>query len=225
MRISRTIIIAGILSIALAGCAGPVDTGESPIAGQTSIPTADPGTEPTVEPTETPVATPTATPSANSDAVLTTAGYGDLVLGKRVPSDTELVKWDAERCDDRVGYSGGRWIPADGVDDDDETYFVVRTVDGKKSGAITQIIVWDPSIQTKSGAHIGSTRDELKDLFPKLKKVRSEDPVSGLYAVSDSAGRVIFETEKHTVVDIIVQQTDVEPSGVQGTDVGGFCTG
>ena len=218
-------IIAGVLSIALAGCAGPVDPGEAPGAGETSTPSADPGTEPSVEPTETPAATPTATATANSDAVLTTAGYGDLVLGKRVPSDTELVKWDPDRCDDRAGYSGGRWIPAEGVDDDDETYFVVRTVDGKKSGAITQIIVWDPSIQTKSGAHIGSTRDELEDLFPKLKKIRSENPVSGLYSVSDKSGRVIFETEDHAVVDIIVQQPDLEPFGVQGTDVGGFCTG
>jgi glycine/D-amino acid oxidase-like deaminating enzyme len=135
------------------------------------------------------------------------------------------VKWDPDRCDDSGDYSGGRWIPAEGVDDDDETYFVVRTADGKKSGAITQIIVWDPSIQTKSGAHIGSTRDELEDLFPKLKKIRSEGEISGLYSVSDNSGRVIFETMEHTVVDIIVQQRDVEPFGVQFTDAGGFCTG
>lgn len=207
-----------MLSIALAGCAGSIDPGDSP--GETSSASAEPGNEPT----ETP--TPTVSSSADPAPVLTTAGYGDLMLGKRVPSDTGLVTWKADMCDSRVGDDGGRWIPAvDFTGNDDDSYFVVRTADNSKRGAVSQILVYDPSIETKSGAHVGSTRDELQDLFPNLKKVRGEKAVSGLYSVSDNLGRVIFETMEHTVVDIIIQEPDVEPFGVQFTDVGGFCTG
>jgi len=215
MRIPRTIIIAGALSLALVGCAGPVSPGESPVAQDTASPA------PETSATPTPAATPTPSPTANGEAVITTAGYGDLKLNSPVPKSTELVKWDGDFCSE----NDGSWIPSDGVSDDatDDAYFVVRTKDRKKSGDIEQILIYDPSIETKSGAHIGSTLDELGDLFPELKTVREDEGISGLHSVSDNLGQVIFETMDNTVVDIIIMRTDVEVYGVQSTDGGWFC--
>ena len=217
MGIPRTIIIAAALSVALVGCAGPVTPGESPVAGDTETPVPVTSTPPTPAPTTT----PTSPPNVNPDAVITTAGYGDLKLNAPVPSGTKLVKWDGDFCAD----NDGSWIPEDGVsdDEDDDGYFVVRTKDRKKTGDIEQILIYDPSIQTKSGAHIDSTLDELKDLFPKLKTIRADEGISGLHSVSDNLGQVIFETMQHTVVDIIILQADAEPFGVQSTDGGWFC--
>jgi hypothetical protein len=143
--------------------------------------------------------------------IITTAGYGDLKLGKPVPSSTTLVKWvtvDPDECFDKTGY----WALA-GIDGN----ILVRTVDGTRDGDITAISVWDTeAIQTKSGAHVGMSLTDLKALFPTAD-VKEH---GALHVVKDNLGQVVFDVDGEKVVLIHVILTTTKPFTAQNMGFG-----
>ena len=173
----------------LTGCAAVVPSASSPEVSETptarstaSAPVETPTGEATQPSSSTPSpsAVPSSTPAPTaSDPVITTAGYGDLKIDRPVPAGTTLVRWDPDFCTDY-----GMWVPTRGEDD-----FVVYT--GEKDETIGALTFRVPGIFTKSGAHVGSTVRELKQLFPGIEPVRRIS--SDLYIVSDHLGKVIFE--------------------------------
>jgi len=138
-------------------------------------------------------------------AVITTAGYGDVTLGHRVPAGSALVKWDPKACESyETGTPGqvrthklfeGRWIPSN-ASKSGGSEFIVQTANDKKSGVVITLLFFSARIKTKSGAHVGMPVGKLHNLFPRatIKHAKYSD----LYIVQDGAGRVVFEAATAT---------------------------
>ena len=161
--------------------------------------------------------------SSGSAPLVTTAGYGDLKLNSPVPSTTSLVTWktvDPATCADNSGYY---------VANPTSTSFYVRTAGNSRDGDVTGIDIFDPSIQTKSGAHVGMTLGQLETLFPTVKAQAN----GRLYVVSDSLGQVVFDVgsknadeyyqgpaAKNVVLIIHVLLASSKPFSSQGSEFG-----
>jgi len=154
-------------------------------------------------------------PPADPDAYVTTAGYGDLKLGARVPEGTKLVDWFADDC------AAGRWgTPGSEPKTDPIT---VRTTSNGKNDPILWISIYSPDITTKSGAHVGMSYTDLTELLPNAK---AESPNSySLMVVSDNLGKVVFEVEEDEVKAIHVVGANDEPFGSLHGDAFGACYG
>jgi len=141
---------------------------------------------------------PTSAPTA-PDAYLTTAGYGDIKLGKPVPSSTTLAEW--QQAYDDCGY----WQTTD------ESGIVYTK---ERDGKVLEIEVYGEKsmISTKSGARIGTSRAELEELFPD-----AAHPEKRLYIVKDSLGQVAFDVDESGTVAFI----RVLPAGITVQPTGG----
>lgn len=226
-RLAALVVPALLLALAT-GCAGPTQTGAESTASSDSSSSATPSSAdslttgsadetPAPTPTETPTSTvtPTATPAADAP-VITTAGYGDLVIGKPVPDSTTLVKFYKDQCYD------GRWsTPGTEPKTDPIT---VRTEGNIAGGPIQWLSFASSEIQTKSGAHVGSTRAELEKLFPEATDAEG----GALLVVADSIGKVVFEFESaddDAVAEIHVVGAKDEPFSALHGDAFGPCYG
>ena len=216
-RLAALVVPALVLALA-SGCAGPTDTGAAPssTAASEAAATSAAPTE-TTTPTQTPTSTvsPTATPAPGTP-VITTAGYGDLKIGSPVPDGTELVSFYPDQCYD------GRWSTP-GTDPETDP-ITVRTEGNTKDGAIKWISFASSEIETKSGAHVGSTREELKALFPDAKEAAD----GALLVVGDDLGQVVFEFESaddDAVAEIHVIGAKDEPFTAMHGDAYGPCYG
>lgn len=121
--------------------------------------------------------------SATSPPVITTAGWGDLKLGKPVPSGTKLVTWktvDPDQCMGNPGYWDLPGHPGE---------VAVRTAGNSRTGQLQAISFLDPTIKTKSGAHVGMSLADVKKLLPNAKAEKG----GTLYVVSDALGQVVFD--------------------------------
>jgi hypothetical protein len=154
---------------------------------------------------------------APATAVITTAGYGDLKLGSPVPKSSTLVKWvttDPNECAGNAGY----WALTS-----DEGNILVRTENNERNGDIIAISVWNTSsIATKSGAHVGTTLNDLKAMFPQADIQEDGD----LYVVKDSLGQVVFDvgdtgtSSEEVVILIHVLRASAEPFSAQNQGFG-----
>jgi len=166
----------------------------APAATEAPAETAIPSPDATAE-TSSP--TPTESPSA---AYLTTAGYGDVKLGKPVPESTSLLIWN--QATDDCGY----WGPTDGGG--------AAYTKGDRGGVVTEIELWDSTISTKSGAHIGMSRADLEKLFPK-----AAHPEDRLYIVKDDLGQVVFDVEdddRVSFIRVLQASKKAQPTGGHG---------
>lgn len=110
---------------------------------------------------------------------LTTAGWGPIKLGSKVPLDNGLVSYSTETslmCTD-----AHYWSNAAGV--------VVATDSGTRAGKVNHIWVYRDGVQTKSGVHVGTPRSTVEKLFPDARELDGGD----MLVVADSLGQVVFE--------------------------------
>jgi len=124
------------------------------------------------------------TTDATSAAYITTAGYGDVTLGQPVPEGISGVTWIPEMMpgctpDSSWFIESGGYVYTEQPGSDNHML---------ERGAVTEIYVYSPDIQTKSGAHIGMTVAELRNILPSVTK----DSASGAWVVADDLGEVIF---------------------------------
>lgn len=154
-------------------------------------------------------------PPADPDAYITTAGYGDLKIGQRVPSTTTLVEWHPDDCYD------GRWATTGATFDGDPV--VVRTTTNAKTDPILWMSFYSPEIATKSGARVGMSYGDLIELFPDAQLVSVNSAT--LVVVADALGKVVFEIEEDEVQVIHVIAADAEPFNSLHGDAYGRCYG
>jgi hypothetical protein len=198
-------VVAGIAIGALVLVLVPFLRGETPTSDPSSVPIATDSptasSTPSAGPTASP-APPTASPEptvtpAESDAYITTAGYGEIKLGRPVPQDTDLLEW--QQVYDGCGY----WTPTGG-----SGAFYTKN----KTSKVLSIELWEGStLKTKSGAHLGMRRADLEKLFPK-----AAHPDDRLYIVKDNLGQVVFDVENDEVAYIRVVPTSQKVSATGG---------
>lgn len=94
------------------------------------------------------------------------------------------------------------------------------TTDWDKNAPVERVLVTNPSIETKSGAHVGTSVTELTGLFPSIEKKSSTTGNGDPYVVSDSLGQVVFDVEGEVTKGIYVLQPGVKPFSAWGSDFG-----
>lgn len=210
MRFPRLALATLTLSlVVLTGCAGPAST-----PAETTAP-------PVVE---TPTATPEPTASETADPeaealIISTAGLGPVKLNAPVPADLAVATWHPDFCPG----GEGAFAPA-GATAKDETLYVVRTKEFDESSDVKTIIVYDETILTPSGVHVGMSLKEVKKILPDMERLTGDGELIGLYVVKDDLGQLVFEfAEGDELKDIKALSNSVKPFGIWYSDVGGPC--
>lgn len=137
------------------------------------------------------VPAPTSTPVAS---VITTVGFGPLIIGEPVPAENGLVGWDADFCSPGVG----GWVP---IGRNRTDFFVVTDGPGIDS-VVTRLIFAAEDIETKSGAHTGLTADQLTSIYPGVESgpAPGTDGSIQLFTVADDGTKVQF-VAVHDITD------------------------
>jgi hypothetical protein len=127
---------------------------------------------------------------ASTGPQVTETGFGDLVIGQPVPSDSTLVEWNSDVC-------GGQWVPAGEDQQNFASSFWVETADGKKGSPILRITILSSNYFTESGVHVGSSLDELKAASPAFKKVdKTQGFDLNLYVLENSVAQTVYNVVK-----------------------------
>jgi len=210
MRFPRLALATLTLSlVVLTGCAGPSNTS----AETTAPPVAE-------TPTATPEPTASETPDPEPEAlIVSTAGLDAVKLDTPVPADLAIATWDPEFCPG----GEGAFAPV-GATASDDTLYVIRTKDFDEKSDVTSIIVFDESILTPSGVHVGMSLKEVKKILPDMERLTGNGELVGLYRVQDDLGQLVFEfAEGNELKDIKSIANSVKPFGIWYTDGGGPC--
>jgi len=215
MTFPRFALAAAVLAV-LSGCAGPaLPPAESPAPAAAPPATSSPEATQSTTPEPTNSATPAA---SGSDWIISTAGWGDLKLGKPVPKDFTLATWDDDFCD-----HSGAWV-FEGYETGAQPTYVLDTKGDDGSGDVVGMIIYDKKVRTPSGLHIGDTLAEAKDAVPKLTLIR-ELPQSEFWGVTDSLGTIAFEIVDGKIHNV---QTGLPSFGTHTAiagDTAGTCVG
>lgn len=223
-------LVAAALTVAIAGCAGPV--GMSP-------------------PTETPDSTaspaPTGAPAPLEELVVRADGVGPLTVGEPVAGDSEetaLVRWDPEHCAEvgpnlgpgsGAGEDDGRWV-ANYPDSEGfwgvEAPFRIEVEDE----LVSWIDVLSPELTTSEGIGIGSAREELLAAYSEELEFAERGPLTEVHYLRDGASILVFEVSDESdyypeesqrgVVALIriLEWSGVEPTALMATDaIAGSC--
>ena len=130
-------------------------------------------------------------PPASTDPHITSKAFGDLVIGKPVPSGTDLVDWDETAC------GIGAWVPKGETGQNFANSFWVETTDGKKNSPILRITILDKKFTDTAGIHIFSTRAELENAYSKFNATYAEEsPDFDLYVRENSTAQTVYEVTK-----------------------------
>ncbi len=190
--VARLAALFAVVGVLAAGCGDTADT-TTTLAPVTAAPTTAAPT--TVPPTTLPPTTTTlAPPALGQNDVVTIGGLGEVRVGMTVEA---------------ASAAAGRALVGD-PDIDPDCYFVVpEGLDGVlfmvTSGTIARVDIVEGGITTRSGAGIGSTEQEIKDLFPGQIEVAPHAYVEGNYLTfvpvdeGDDQFRVVFETDGEVV--------------------------
>lgn len=215
---TRLCIGAAVAVIALSGCA---DGGDSAGPGASPTPTA------TAAVTSGAPESATPTPMPSTPAALDCADDG-IVPGRLGCLDTNvpvagnpgeaLVAWEADFCasgDGRYVYSAAPELVALG---------------GETGTAIGRIDIYDPSLTTAEGIHVGSTEAEVAAAYPATPPTTSFSGTK-LVVIGGAEGFITIEladgwsTEPWAVANIRIYAADQDPNvPVYGTeDFAGAC--
>jgi hypothetical protein len=139
---------------------------------------------------------PTAEPIVYQDEIyLTSEGMGDLRLGKKIPDDTELVFAFGDSC------SGWLTSPPFDVSVRDVSVFSIEVTNPRQDSPLKSITIVSPEIPTKSGARVGDSEAELKARFPDLGDPVVQMTDQAIYAISGTAGKVLFSVGADSVLN------------------------
>jgi hypothetical protein len=204
----KTLLIPIVVLTLLAGCAGSSEPAAEAPSPSAPVSTAPPAESPSPTPTET----------ASDEPVLTTVGFGDVKLGEKIPADSTIAAFDDTAC------SGGGAIevlPEIGTEDDISIVTKDRTLDTE----VIAIIFYTDAAATKSGVRVGDSLDTLKQTYgDELKSQPGGDALDyGLYQVSDSSGRVVFQLEDDVLTAIGAVPNGDDSVGFAGTDAFSPC--
>ncbi len=202
MRQWATMVILGAaLALVVSGCGdSSSDTSTTTLpAAVPTTPTETTAVATTVPPVTTTTVPPTTTTTVavdpvSTDDVITIGGLGDVRVGMTV---------------EEAAAAAGLELTGE-PDVDPDCYFVMPLgLDGVAfmvaDGTVARIDVAAGPITTRSGAGIGSTEDEIKDLFPGQIEVSDHAYVDGNYLTfvpvdeGDDQFRVVFETDGEVV--------------------------
>ncbi|WP_291381469.1 hypothetical protein [Demequina sp.] len=208
-------IAAAVLVFVTACTPGVTGSSASPSASATPVASATPAS---ASATPSPPATATAGDCSDDGIVPGRLGCLDANLPVTGNPGEAAVTWDGDHCSpgdgrfvftaapDRVGLGG-----ADG-------------------GEIGRIDVYDPTLTTAEGIHVGSTRDEVVSAYPSTPVVTSFSG-TGLVVIAGPEGFITIElangwgSEPWTVANIRIYAADQDPNvPVYGTeDFAGAC--
>lgn len=215
---ARILAVAAMAAMALAGCTS--GGGASPSASASVAPVTDgaPSSSPSSSPTPTP--TPSAvSPDCSTDGIVPgRLGCLDTNLPVAGNPGESAVTWEADYC----STGDGRFV------------FVAAPtlvgLGGGGGGEIGRIDVYDPSLTTAEGIHVGSTAAEVAAAYPANPAV---DSFSGtkLVVLTGTEGFITIEladgwgADPLTVANIRVYATDQDANvPVFGTeDFAGAC--
>jgi hypothetical protein len=196
-----SLALAGALVLLLAACGdSDGDAGGGTVATATSTSAAVGGAGSAASSSVPGASTTSLAPAALTEAdTVTTSGLGVVTIGATADAAAEAAGTALAPAGEPVGATGCQYVrpqagPA-GV------AFMVN------DGTIARVDVESGSIATRSGAHIGSTRDEILGLFGDKIQAEPHPSVAGaemLVFVPVDAGdanrRVVFETGADGVV-------------------------
>jgi hypothetical protein len=222
---TKTLLSAVVLAtLLLTGCAG------SPA----SSPSSSPSAKPTITPS--PSATPKPTKPALADLIVSPEGLGPLIVGQAPPVTdpaVDILVFDPDACyfvpewDTQIAEMDdyGLWISNYGVDPhtNDPGPFGVYV----EGGIVDTIGIYDESIETAAGAHLGMTRDELLAIYPTGIELETENNGIDTYRLRGTAGDLIFTLwDREAGAGYTVNQINVSNPGftvpLGGSDYGYF---
>ena len=225
VRVSGSIVVAA-LAVTLTGCLG---TGPAPSPSSSESTTASATPEPSATPTPEP------TKPATSELILSPEGLGPLVIGSAPPASNpalDIAIFDPDHCAAWVadGYAPGKWVPNyEPSASADVVGPFALLVDG---GTLQGLEVFSSEIKTKTGIHIGSSRDELLAAYPGGFETVLAGFASDVYVLRGTHGKLLLEVlsdrepgywasdEINKVKFAHVITLGAEPYAVSGTDAG-----
>ena len=190
MRLARLFVVSAA-ALALASCSGGGGASLTPSVGIS--PTSSPHSA-TAAPTAT-TAAPTPTPRFDphpplASLVITTRGLLPLTIADPIPSNpgAAMLTWNPAVCDPALADASdlGRWVttyPDGGF-----------SVDARADGVIHRIDIWDPTIATPEGIHLGTPIADLLATYPHLTLGGAGFDSVHVRWMGDANGYVVFET-------------------------------
>ena len=250
------IVLTAALLVCLTACT-PGDPGASssttatpkPSVSSTASPTSPSPSSTPPPATPEPSTAPGATLQPLASFVVTTEGFGPIEVGSAVPEDASgsaIVTWDPAYCTGDSGLVAGEpyagaWAPnypeTESPALGTRRAFDVITADGVRDAAVRSINLWSPEASSGEGIRAGSTIDELLAAYPTFDEVQV-GPVSTVYAINGSAGRLLFEVgtvpetgdlagywgdANNTVLWLRVVASGMPAAGIAGGDASGPC--
>jgi hypothetical protein len=149
--------------------------------------------------------------------VISTAGWGELKLGERVPDDFTFAVWDEDFCE-----HVGAWV-FEGFEKGDQPDYVLQTEDQDPDNDVDLIIIYTNTVSTPSGLHVGSTLEEAKAAVPELERVGNRNAGAEFWAVTDDLGRIAFEFLDGVVYEIQVSSPEIGPFSALTGGTAGTC--
>jgi hypothetical protein len=151
-----------------------------------------------------------------SDSVISTAGWGELKLGRPVPDRYPFATFDDDFCGE-----SGAWV-FEGHKKGDQPDYVLDTENHDGTGDVSLVIIYDEKVMTPSGLHVGSTLEEAQAAVPELELIR-EYAGAQFWGLTDSLGRIVFEFDGDVIHDIQVSSPEIGPFSALGGGTAGTC--
>jgi hypothetical protein len=185
---SLPLVLASVsAAIVLSACGGPAPGSTfAPDAGETA--------------SATPTPTPTPAPPRLEELTLTTEGLGTLVFGTVADADpaTRMIFFDPEACVFDGGPVPGspeaaNWVPIDAYGTEGSRVFGVNA---QLDGTVDRIDLFDGTIPTDRGLHIGDSRADALAAYPDAEV--THEWATDVLVVHGTAGDIHIEIGHNT---------------------------
>jgi hypothetical protein len=185
MRRARIALLAAATVLVLSACGGPT-----------------PGSTPAPEPEETVAVTPAPDPAPPrlEELVLTTEGLGTLVFGSVADADpaTRMIYLDPDACAFDGGPAPGdpeaaNWVPIEAYGTGETRVFGVNA---HLDGTVDRVDLYDGTIPTDRGLHIGDSRADALAAYPDAEI--SHEWATDVLVIHGTAGDIHIEIAHDT---------------------------